>query len=243
MAAAAAGAAGGGAGADGAAGAVGALEAAAEVPPGAAVDAAGGAAAGAGATGGTGSARCTGAALLPVSFGGSTLAASELPSPGGLAAAGLLPASPADPVAGFSSFAGSVFAGLVLGRIGLGRVGLASLRFGIIGLGIIGFGVVGLGGLGFAGLRRGRTHAGLFVDDRPARACPAGARPCVHRGRVGWLAGPEPGLPRASRRQDPPPPAPAAWRCGPGVAARPARKVDRHPACRPAAVLLPRAAA
>ena len=168
MATAAAGAAGGGAGADGAGGAVGALEAAGEVPPGAAVDAAGEAAAGAGVTGGTGSARCTGAALLPVSFGGSTLAASELPSPEGLAATGLPPASPADPAGGLFLLCRLGLCGLVLGRIGLGRVGLASLRFGVIGLGIIGFGIVGLGGLGFAGLGRGRTHAGLFVDDRPA---------------------------------------------------------------------------
>ena len=52
---------------------------------------------------GAGSARCTGAALLPVSFGGSTLAASELASPEGLAAAGLPPSSLADPLAGFSA--------------------------------------------------------------------------------------------------------------------------------------------
>ena len=48
---------------------------------------------GAGVTGGTGSARNAGVSPLPVSFGASILAASDLPSPDCLVPSGLLPSS------------------------------------------------------------------------------------------------------------------------------------------------------
>ncbi len=61
---------------------------------------------GAGATGGTGSARSAVVSLLPVGFGASILAASDLPSPGSLS-----PSYLAVSLWGLSSLAGSPFAG------------------------------------------------------------------------------------------------------------------------------------
>src|ERR1019366_10159862 len=64
---------------------------------------------GAGVTGGTGSALNAGVSPLPVSFGASILAASDLPS--GLVPSGLLPSSLAVSLLGLSSFTASPFEG------------------------------------------------------------------------------------------------------------------------------------
>src|SRR4051794_9848223 len=108
------GCAGGAAGTDGAAAESGGpLETAADV---------GGEACGAGVTGGTGSARGAGASPLPVSFGTSILAASglpsDLPSPDGLVASGLLLSSLAVSPLGGASFPGPPLLGS-LGAAGL----------------------------------------------------------------------------------------------------------------------------
>src|SRR5216683_1381190 len=104
-----AGGAGGAAGADGAGAGSG-------VPLETAADTAG-ESDGAGVTGGTGSARSAGVSPLPVSFGASILAASDLPSPDGLVFSGLVPSgllsSPlAASVFAVSDLAASAFAAL-----------------------------------------------------------------------------------------------------------------------------------
>src|SRR6266849_5192607 len=117
-----AGGAGGAAGADGAGAGSG-------VPLETAADTAG-ESDGAGVTGGTGSARSAGVSPVPVSFGGSILAASDLPSPGGLVLSGLLSSPLAVSLLGVSSLTGSPFEGSSLAASVFAVSDLAASAFG-----------------------------------------------------------------------------------------------------------------
>ena len=90
---------------------------------------------GAGVTGGTGSARSAVVSPLPVGFGASILAASDLPSPGSLS-----PSYLASVALGLVFSRGLALCGLIPGRIGFGRVSLRSVSLGSIAPGGIYFG-------------------------------------------------------------------------------------------------------